>query len=32
MEYVAPELTEEYPQVVGDVDASCVKDLSDWIG
>ena len=32
MEYFAPELTEEYPQVVGDVQTSCNKDLADWIG
>lgn len=32
MEYLAPELTEEYPQVVGDVDASCNKELADWLG
>lgn len=32
MEYVAPELTAEYPQVVGDVDTDCVKELNSWLG
>ena len=32
MEYFARELTEEYPQVVGDVQTSCDKDLANFIG
>ena len=32
MEYFAPELTEEYPQIVGGVDAKCNEELADWIG
>lgn len=32
MEYFSPDITAAYPTVVGDIDSSCVKDLSDWIG
>ena len=32
MEYLAPELTEEYPQVVGGVEADCNKELAGFLG